>query len=503
MAHSENYSQVLLGLLNNNPVVGILLSNTWESKLVIDMQHRLLFCNDSGLRMLEVNGLKVEVGTDVRLYMQEQGLLHYEEAFQKAMSGEASSRDISRIVDGKAVWFRHKLRPYHDETGTALGVVLSSTIIDGEKLATQEKETAQHHLHERIKELQTLHTVSETLHEEKKTMNDAFAEIVKLMPRGWQYPEVCNARIVFEDTEYLCDNYSTPLAVQSAEFITQDNRKGVIEIGYTVGKPHVYEGPFLKEERDLINTLAEMIKVHCNKQALETERQRMIHDLLGRNKDLEQFAFMVSHNIRAPLAHILGLAEVLSYDLSEEDKRTAFDAIVTAAKQLDKVLSDTSEIVSMKRSGAERKTVVHLQQIANETISNLSMDIRKTGAKITTDFPVITEVVTIPSYLRSIFLNAVSNSLRYAKPGVVPEIHICSAAEEENYTLTFRDNGLGLDLKRTGDKLFGLYQRFHAHVDGKGMGLFMIKTQTEIMNGSVKVESESGKGFTLIISLRK
>lgn len=236
---------------------------------------------------------------------------------------------------------------------------------------------------------------------------------------------------------------------------------------------------------------------------MELERQQIIRDLLARNKDLEQFVFMISHNIRSPLSHIMGLANVLSYDLPEADKRTAVDAILTAAKQLDRALTDTSEIVSMRRQGAERKTLIRLQDMVNEAVSNLYTDITRTGAKITPHFPVVQEVVSIPSYLRSIFLNAISNSIRYAKPDTAPEINISSAAEEDCYAITFSDNGIGLDLAKCGNQLFGLYQRFHGHVEGKGMGLFMVKAQAEIMNGSVEVKSEPDKGFTLILRLPK
>ena len=114
--------------------------------------------------------------------------------------------------------------------------------------------------------------------------------------------------------------------------------------------------------------------------------------------------------------------------------------------------------------------------------------------QIITDFSEAEELVSIRSYLYSIFLNLVSNSIKYKRPGIKPIIEITSAKIKNKIQLTFKDNGLGIDLKNKEDEIFGLYKRFHDHVDGKGLGLFMVKTQVESLGGKIMVASEVNKG---------
>lgn len=104
--------------------------------------------------------------------------------------------------------------------------------------------------------------------------------------------------------------------------------------------------------------------------------------------------------------------------------------------------------------------------------------------------------------MHSILSNLVSNSLKYKKNNVPVFISI-STEIKNNYTiLTHQDNGLGIDLQLHKDKIFGFYKRFHSHVEGKGMGLHLIKTQVEMMGGRIEVESEVNKGTTFRIFLK-
>ena len=114
--------------------------------------------------------------------------------------------------------------------------------------------------------------------------------------------------------------------------------------------------------------------------------------------------------------------------------------------------------------------------------------------QIISDFSGAEELVSVRSYLYSIFLNLVSNSIKYKRPGIKPIIEITSAKIKNKIQLTFKDNGLGIDIKNKEDEIFGLYKRFHDHVDGKGLGLFMVKTQVESLGGKIMVASEVNKG---------
>jgi signal transduction histidine kinase len=105
------------------------------------------------------------------------------------------------------------------------------------------------------------------------------------------------------------------------------------------------------------------------------------------------------------------------------------------------------------------------------------------------------EIVTIKSYLHIIFFNLISNSLKYRQPTVPPMIKITSRKENDKIVLLFEDNGIGIDLSKVGEHVFGLYKRFHTDkADGKGMGLYMVKTQVESMGGKISISSEVNTG---------
>ena len=116
------------------------------------------------------------------------------------------------------------------------------------------------------------------------------------------------------------------------------------------------------------------------------------------------------------------------------------------------------------------------------------------------DFSEVDEMLTVKSYLHSIFYNLISNSLKYHQPGIPPEIEIRSHKLGNKIELLFKDNGMGIDMKAKGAQVFGLYKRFHSvSAEGKGMGLYMVKTQVESLGGKISIESGVNAGTTFKI----
>ncbi|PQJ10768.1 hypothetical protein CJD36_012415 [Flavipsychrobacter stenotrophus] len=171
-----------------------------------------------------------------------------------------------RKKDGNYIWIESTYRNLLLDENIR-GIVLNYHDIT-------DKVIAQHQLAERVKELSTIYYANEILKDEHQSAGEVFTKIVELLPPGWQYPEICGARIVFDGQEYCTQNYRTSVTVQAEHFRLIDGRQGVIEVIYTEEKPHEYEGPFLKEERDLIRTLAETIVVYFNKASQQRERTK-------------------------------------------------------------------------------------------------------------------------------------------------------------------------------------------------------------------------------------
>ncbi len=234
----------------------------------------------------------------------------------------------------------------------------------------------------------------------------------------------------------------------------------------------------------------------------ELETERIAHDLIQRNNTLEQFAFMVSHNLRAPVANIMSLTEVLStWNEDKPGKDIFLDALSASSKKLDEVVVDLNHILRISHGVNKEKEVVYFQQLVEDVKVDLDYWIKKEMAVIKTDFTKVMNIYSLRSHLRGIFFNLISNSINYKRPFVTPVIEISSRSVGSNVELTFKDNGKGIDLEKHGKQLFGLYQRFDTSVEGKGIGLCMVKTKVETLGGVISVQSDVNKGTIFTIEL--
>lgn len=223
----------------------------------------------------------------------------------------------------------------------------------------------------------------------------------------------------------------------------------------------------------------------------EQEREKMTRDLIQRNKNMEQFSYMVSHNLRAPLTNILGLTEVLKLkNLNEEELSKVMSGVYSAAVRLDEVIKDMNEILTIKNQTFNKKETVAFENLVTDILLSIDKVIKEININIETDFKAVDRMQSVKPYLYSIFYNLIYNSIKYRKTSGPLYISIRSELKDQKIKLYFRDNGLGIDVKKYGHSLFGMYKRFHLHTEGKGLGLFMIKTQVEVLGGSISVESE-------------
>jgi len=234
------------------------------------------------------------------------------------------------------------------------------------------------------------------------------------------------------------------------------------------------------------------------------ERERITADLIQHNSHLEQFTYIVSHNLRAPVANILGLTDMLKdhdNDLDPEVKQEVVERLSLSIKNIDTIIKDLNNILQTRRPVNEKKEMVKFRDVCDDIITNSNYTIMKEHVHLNCDFDEVESIFTIRSYLYSIFYNLVSNSIKYRQADVDPVITITSRKLKNKVELRFKDNGKGIDLEKNGSQLFGLYKRFDTTVEGKGMGLFMVKTQVEALDGTIKINSKPGEGSEFIIQL--
>jgi PAS domain S-box-containing protein len=251
----------------------------------------------------------------------------------------------------------------------------------------------------------------------------------------------------------------------------------------------------ISNEDGLPNHLDGSFRNITEQKLAEKERSNMVSDIIQRNKDLEQFAYIISHNVRAPVANVIGITDLMNIsDLNPHEKEEMMQAISLNVNKLDHVIKDLNSILQVKREMSEKKEPVKFSQLLKDVEVSILNLITNENVSIESDFSAIDEIFTLKSYLYSIFFNLISNSIKYKKHGSNAKIEVYSLLSGENVVLIFKDDGLGIDLSKYHDQVFGLYKRFHPETEGKGIGLFMVKTQVEILGGKISVNSQPNKG---------
>lgn len=246
--------------------------------------------------------------------------------------------------------------------------------------------------------------------------------------------------------------------------------------------------------------LPDSILKAVEKRKKEIAKDKVIIDLLKRNKELEEFAYMISHNLGGSVANIKGL-----FDIWDPDKRTKHEqkyiyaGLKFSIQKLDEVIKDINTILQVKEQIKESKQFVKFDTLVNDIKLSHYTIIRKSKVRIKTNFAEVDGLLSNKGYLNSIFYNLISNSIKYCKPDESPKISIVSKRVGDQVELIFTDNGIGINMAEHGSKIFELYKRIDQTQEGKGMGLFLVKSQVEALSGTIEVKSELNKGCEFIL----
>jgi len=231
----------------------------------------------------------------------------------------------------------------------------------------------------------------------------------------------------------------------------------------------------------------------------EEERNTLLTQVIERNNDLLQFSFIASHNLRGPVASMLGLLNLMAMEEMPDDTRAMLAMVRNSANRLDEVIKDLSAILEMRSHEMHEKEAVSVTEITDGIRQALQSQIDESAARIVLDVKDAPIFFTIRSYFYSILYNLISNAIKYRSHRRKPLIEISAFRTPTTSGIRVKDNGMGIDLEKFGDKIFMLYQRFYLEVEGKGMGLHMVKTQVNSLNGSIDIKSTPGVGTQFTI----
>lgn len=233
----------------------------------------------------------------------------------------------------------------------------------------------------------------------------------------------------------------------------------------------------------------------------EDEKNTLVQQLQLQNENLIQYSYIVSHNLRGPVARMLGLIDLIQREPVSPDVSTLLGMLHKAAFNLDEVIKDLTKILEIKSQQTQYKEWVDMAEVLQAIRETLSDQLKSTQTQLTITGHWPGQFYSIKSYLYSILYNLISNAIKYRDAHRPPHIIVNMFYQPDMLGFTVEDNGIGIDLDRHSQKIFKLYQRFNLSVEGKGLGLYLIKTQVTALNGTIQVESHLDKGTRFTVTL--
>jgi signal transduction histidine kinase len=354
-------------------------------------------------------------------------------------------------------------------------------------------------LKERVKEFTCLNGIARATRQLDRSVESVLEQTVALLPPAWQYPDVAVCRILFDGREYGTSDFTAVRFRQSGKIVVGGAERGAVEVGYVDEKPEFVEGPFLKEEEDLLGTVAREISLFIE-QSEAARRSGQLEEQLrhaDRLATIGQLAAGVAHEINEPLGGILGCAQLARKAPELSTETTAdLDDIVAASLHAREIVK---KLMFFARQTPSRRTRVDLNQVVKEGISFLEARCAKEGVDLVRNLaPDVPLILADPSQLQQVLVNLTVNALQAMPDGGT--LTVATRADDVWVVLVVEDTGVGMsdEVKKQ------IYNPFFTTKDvgeGTGLGLSVVHGIVISHQGSIKCDSEVGSGSRFEIQL--
>jgi signal transduction histidine kinase len=358
---------------------------------------------------------------------------------------------------------------------------------------------AQVEVRERVKELTCLYGIAKIVERPDSSLKEILEDIVKLLPPAWLYPEIASARIILDGHSYSTPGLQDSDQKQSADLIVGGKKRGIVELGYSEERPELDEGPFLKEERNLIDTLAREIALIIERKQTEEDKERLQDQLrhADRLATIGQLSAGVAHELNEPIGSILGFAQLIQKDpgLSNQAK-IDIEKINRASLHAREVIK---KLMLFARQMPPQKIRVNLNQIVQDGLYFLESRCAKEGIQVVRKLsPSLPDVTADPSQMTQVMVNTVVNAIQAMANG--GKLTIKTLASEKFVTLVVADTGVGMDK----NVIRQIFQPFFTTKDvgmGTGLGLSVVYGIITSHGGLIDVNSKAGQGTQIKIKL--
>ncbi|WP_083692335.1 PAS domain-containing sensor histidine kinase [Seonamhaeicola sp. S2-3] len=262
-------------------------------------------------------------------------------------------------------------------------------------------------------------------------------------------------------------------------------------------------------ERDKLGTPLRIIGTVCDiseRKEKEVETVQNLNIITNQNKRLQNFAHIVTHNLKEYTGNFESLLEFYDAADTDEEKEELIKHLKTVSNSLSKTIVNLNEIVSKQSTKKIEREKLNIYQCMEDTFKIMDIEIANKKALIINNVNPEIYIYANRSYMESIIQNLTSNALKYSHPDRKPIINIDSELSEDGIlTITVTDNGIGIDLDKYGNDIFGLYRTFHGNKNAEGVGLYLTKSQVETLGGTIEISSQVNVGttFTITMNIKK
>jgi PAS domain S-box-containing protein len=441
------------------------------------------------------------------LYLHTFSILYFSEARQAGLAsalkavleGETISYEINYIQpDGSDRWYKMNMFPVFNKKSVASGIVMAVEDINESKL----KEI---HLSKVVKEITDYKLALDEssivmIADENGIITYANENCLKATE--YSLDEILGKNLNFLDSgyhnkEFFNDMWNTIQSgnIWKGEIRNKNNSEHYFWVDCTIV-------PFVDINKKLYQYIAIQRDITQTKNA-EFELNKSFSLVNEQNKRLLNFSYIVSHNLRSHTSNIISILNFLEKEDTVAEKSELLQHLKRVSLSLNDTLYNLNEVVSIRNNMNMVIEPLNLREYILQALGVLSEQIIQKNVLIVNEVPENTLVNYNPAYLESVVLNFISNAIKYSSPERQPKIELSVFHDHEGMILKVCDNGIGIDMKKNGDKLFGMYKTFNNNADARGIGLFITKNQIDAMGGKVEVESELGKGTVFKIYFTK
>ncbi|SNC77291.1 PAS domain S-box-containing protein [Hymenobacter gelipurpurascens] len=408
-----------------------------------------------------------------------------------------------RRYDGSYRWFLNKAQPELDAQGQLLRWYGSNTDIHEQKELTEALRQSEEYFRFLSESVPQIIWTAEA-DGQVDYFNERLFEVTGLRPADCLGPSAW-ANILHPDDQ------QRSLAIWQAAASTGSQYEIEYRFASRTGGYRWFLGraePLRNEEGEVLRWFGSCTDIDDVKQTQQLMQQQNTQ-LTQINQALDNFVYTASHDLKQPITNMAGIFEELKRTATFHDEAATelVGMFEGALQQINTTIRDLSDVVQVQR----QQELLPLEQIqllpfTQEIVHSLQDQMEELHARIELDFAASPTLLFVRPNLQSILYNLLSNALKYAAPERVPVIRVATAwPDEQTLLLTVQDNGLGIDLERHGPQLFQLFRRFHHHVPGSGMGLYLVNRLVQQMGGRLELESEVDKGtlFRLFLPVSK